>query len=112
MVLKKKKKSACKEGDPFSNLGSGRSLGRGHGNPLQYSCLENPMNRGAWQAMVHGVAKSRTQLSDFHFQAHFSLSICSLKDAKSGSMQVNILVPHKHSESGEMWTCPGFHPFF
>ena len=37
----------------------------GNGNPLQYSCLENPMDRGAWQATVHGVAKSRTQLSDF-----------------------------------------------
>ena len=109
---KKKKKYACKEGDPFSNPGSGRSPAGGHGNTLQYSCLENPMNRGVWQAMVYGVAKSRTQLSDFHFQAHFSLSTCSLKDAKSGSMQVNMLVPHKHCESGEMWTCPGFYPSF
>ena len=40
--------------------GSGRSLGGGHGNPLQYSCLENPMDRGAWRATVHGVAMSRT----------------------------------------------------
>ena len=39
--------------------------GEGNGNPLQYSCLENPMDREAWQATVHGVAKSRTQLSDF-----------------------------------------------
>jgi len=39
---------------------SGRSLGGGHGNPLQYSCLENPMGRGVWQAIVHGVAKSQT----------------------------------------------------
>ena len=108
----KKKKNACKEGDPFSNPGSGRSPAGGHGNTLQYSCLENPMNRGVWQAMVHGVANSRTQLSDFHFQARFSLSTCSLKDAKSGSMQVNMLVPHKHCESGEMWTCPGFYPSF
>ena len=38
----------------------GRSPGGGHGNPLQYSCLENPMDRGAWQATVHGVAKSGT----------------------------------------------------
>ena len=60
------------------------------------------MNRGVWQAMVHGAAKSQTQLSDFHFQAHFSSSTCSLKDAKSGSIQVNMLVPHKHCESGEM----------
>ena len=41
---------------------SGRSLGEGNGKPLQYSCLENPMDRGAWQAIVHGVAKSRTRL--------------------------------------------------
>ena len=46
--------------------GSGRSLGGGHGNPLQYSCLENPTNRGAWWVTVHGVAKSQTRLSDFH----------------------------------------------
>ena len=42
--------------------GSGRSPGKGHGNPLQYSCLENHMDRGAWWAMIHGVAKSWTQL--------------------------------------------------
>ena len=42
--------------------GSGRSSGGEHVNPLQYSCLENPMDRGAWQATVHGVAKSRTLL--------------------------------------------------
>ena len=46
--------------------------GEGDGTPLQYSCLENPMDEGAWQAVVHGVAKSRTRLSDFPF--HFSLS--------------------------------------
>ena len=46
---------------------SGRSPGGGSGNPFQYSCLENPMDRGAWQATVHGVAKSRIPLSDFHF---------------------------------------------
>ena len=42
-----------------------------NGNPLQYSCLENPMDRGAWQAAVHGVAKSQTRLSDFTFTFHF-----------------------------------------
>ena len=47
--------------------GSGRFPGGGHGNPLQYSCLENPMNREAWQATVHGVTNSQTQLSDEHF---------------------------------------------
>ena len=44
--------------DTVSIPGSGRSPGGGHGNPFQYSCLENPMDRGAWQAMVHRVAKS------------------------------------------------------
>ena len=42
--------------------GSGRSPGGGHGNPLQYSCLENPMDRGAWQVTVHGVRRSQTRL--------------------------------------------------
>ena len=46
--------------DMGSIPGSGRSPGEGRGNPLQYSCLENPMDRGAWWAIVHGVAKSRT----------------------------------------------------
>ena len=43
----------------------------GNGTPLQYSCLENPMDRGAWWAVVHGVAMSRTRLSDFTFTFHF-----------------------------------------
>ena len=46
--------------DAVSILGLGRSLEEGHGNPLQYSCLENPMDRGAWQATVHGVTESGT----------------------------------------------------
>ena len=49
-------------------------FGEGSGTLLQYSCLENPMDGGAWQAAVHGVTKSRTQLSDFTFTFHFSLS--------------------------------------
>ena len=61
------KVSACNAGDPGSIPGLGRSPGEGNGNPLQYSCLENPMDRGAWQATVHGVAKSWTQLSNFTF---------------------------------------------
>ena len=46
-------------------------FGGGNGNPLQYSCLENPMDGGAWWAVVHEVAKSQTQLSDFTFTFHF-----------------------------------------
>ena len=58
------KESACNAGDLGSIPGSVRSPGEGNGNPLQYSCLENPMDRGAWRATVHGVAESGTQLSD------------------------------------------------
>ena len=58
------KESACNAGDLSSIPGLGRSPGEGEGNPLQYSCLKNPMDRGAWQAIVHGLAKSQTQLSD------------------------------------------------
>ena len=58
------KESACKTGDVCSIPGLGRSPEEGNGNPLQYSCLGNPMDRGDWWATVHGVAKSQTQLSD------------------------------------------------
>ena len=51
------KESACNAGDLSSNPGSGRSPEEGNGNPLQYSCLGNPMDGRAWQATVHGVAK-------------------------------------------------------
>ena len=61
------KVSSYNAGDPGSIPGSGRSPGEGNGNPLQYSCLGNPMDEGAWEATVHGVAKSRTRLSDFTF---------------------------------------------
>ena len=54
------KESACNAGDMGSIPRSGRSPGEGHGNPFQYSCLENPMDRGAWWATVHGVAKNQT----------------------------------------------------
>ena len=58
------KESACNAGDLGSISGSGRPPGGGYGTPLQYSCLENPMDRGAWRVTVHGVTKSRTRLSD------------------------------------------------
>ena len=54
----------AKAEDRGSIPGSGRSPGGGNGNPLQYLCLENPMDRGTWWATVHGVTKSQTQLSD------------------------------------------------
>ena len=61
------KESACQVGDTREAgliPGSERSSAEGNGNPLQYSCQENPVDRGAWWAIVHGVAKSWTQLSD------------------------------------------------
>ena len=58
------KESACNAGDLGLIPGLERSPGGGHGNPLQYSCLESPIDRGAWWATVHGVAKSQTRLSD------------------------------------------------
>ena len=64
------KVSAYNPGEPGAIPGWGRSPGKGNDNPLQYSCLENPMGGGAWWTIVHGVAKSQIQLSDltlFHF---------------------------------------------
>ena len=57
------KESACNAGDLDLIPGSGRSPGERNGNPLQYSCLENPMDRGPWKATVHGVARVRHDLA-------------------------------------------------
>ena len=67
------KEHACTAGDEGLIPGWGRSLGEENGNPLQYSCLENSMDRGAWQSTVHGAAKSWTRLSNLytHAQKHF-----------------------------------------
>ena len=69
------KESACNAGDAGeggSVPGSGRCPGGGHGNPLQYSCLENPKDRRAWRAMVHWVAKSWTRLKQLSTHVTFS----------------------------------------
>ena len=58
------KESACNAGDLGSIPGSGKSNGEGHGNPFQYSCLENPMDWGVWRATVCGVTKSQIRLSN------------------------------------------------
>ena len=63
------KESTCNAGSLGSIPGSRRSPGGGHGNPLQYSCLENPMDRGAWRAAVHRVTKSRTRLKQLIMHA-------------------------------------------
>ena len=69
--------SACNAGDPGLTPGLGRFPGGGNGNPLQYSCLENHMDRGAWRTTVHGVTKSQTQLSD-QTTTIYKLYICML----------------------------------
>ena len=70
LVVKNLPDNAGDTGDMDSIPGSGRSPGGGHGNPLQYFCLENPLNRGAWWATVHRVAKSQTQLKPLSVRAH------------------------------------------
>ena len=62
------KESACNAGDQSSISGSGRSSGEENGNPLQYFCLKNSMDRGAWRATVHGITESQIPLSNLHFQ--------------------------------------------
>ena len=73
------KESACNAGDLRLIPRLGRSSGEGNGNPLQYSCLENPMDGVAWQATVRGVVKSWTRLSNFHMhmnsQTHLALRL-------------------------------------
>ena len=68
------KESACQAGDLVSIPALGRSPGGEHGNPLQYSCLEKPMDRGAWWATVHGVTKSRTGLKWLSMHSHPGLN--------------------------------------
>ena len=74
------KASACNVGDPGSIPGLGRSPGEGNGNPLQYSCLENPMDGRAWWAIVHGVANSWTRLSLLTY-----LPLTQLGNSKTGN---------------------------
>ena len=71
------KESACEAGDQDSIPGLGRSSGEGNGNPLQYSCLENSMDRGAWRATVHGLAQSHTRLT------HVASGLCWKRGASA-----------------------------
>ena len=75
------KDSACSSGDLGLIPGSGRSLGEGNGNPLQYTCLENSRKRGAWWAAVHGVTKSWVQLTNtsLHFIVFITFSFSTLE---------------------------------
>ena len=87
------KESSCNAGDPDLIPGLGRSPVEGNGNPLQYSCLENPMDGEALQATVHGIAKSWTRLSYWHIYFHFSYVY------KQGSSTVKF-VHHTSREKG------------
>ena len=91
----------AKVGDTGSNPESGRSPGKGNGNPLQYSCLGNPMNRGAWWAMVHGVTESDTIEVPEH--THHLVSIISLHVSFSLRM---FSVASVMSDSATSWKQP------
>ena len=91
------KASAYNAGDPGSILGLGRSPGEGKGNPLQHSCLENPMDGGAWWATVHWVAESSTT-ERLHFLFFFQALLCSrspdlCEDQAAGSHSLSSLTP-------------------
>ena len=74
----------------------GTSLGEGEGTPLQYSCLENAKDGGAWWAAVHGVAKSRTQLNDFPFTFHFHAS-------EKERQPTPVFLPGEPRDGGAWW---------
>ena len=76
--------------------GLGRSLGGGNGNPVQYSCLENSMDRGAWWAIVHGVAKSWTQLSDVTISYYPQVSNLPYKGQKGKNSIYKDKLPNLH----------------
>ena len=84
------KKSACNTGDAASTPGWGRSPDEGHGDPLLYSCLENPVDRGAWQATVHGVTKSQT---------HFHISYRRITQFLEGEKKASSLSFQKWLET-------------
>ena len=82
------KESACNAGDPGLIPGSGRSPGEGNVNPLQYSCLENPIKRGAWQATVHGIARVKTWLRDYTTPPH------SMGEVNKTNTYLNFILNH------------------
>ena len=84
--------------DVGSVPGLGRPPGGGHSNPLQYSCLKNPMHRGAWQAIVHEVTKSQTRLSNFHFTLFVSLPLNHQRRYFHTRGQINLQVTFTFSD--------------
>ena len=96
------KASACNAGDLGSIPRLGSSPGGGNGNPLQDSCLENPMDRGAWWATVHRVAKSLTRLSDFTFTFPFPLCPPGWSLAKGQNFYSCHPLPAPHISRGHL----------
>ena len=94
------KESACTAGDLGLIPGLGRSPGEGNGNPLQYFCLENPMDRGAWQATVHGVVRVRRDLATkptvltIHVCYCVSLNICLCQSSCRKALSTLLLLTH------------------
>ena len=86
-----------KENQSLSNQLPGES----NGTPLQYSCMESPMDGGAWWAAVHGVAKSRTRLSDFTFTFHFHFSLSCIGEGNGNSLQCSCL--ENPRDGGACW---------
>ena len=76
------------------------SLGEGNGTPLQYSCLENPMDGGAWKAAVHGVAEGQTRL---HFHFHFSLSFFTFMPWRRKWQPTPVFLPGNPRDGGAWW---------
>ena len=97
------KASACPGGDLSSIPGLGRSPGEGNGNPLQYSCLENPMDGGAWWVTVHGVAKSRRWLSDFTFKQY---CLNNMRSLLWTLVYIHIVLILKFHKSGRVKNLP------
>ena len=77
-----------------------QEFGEGSSTPLQYSCLENPMDRRAWWAAVHGVAKSWTRLSDFTFPFHFPFSLLCIGEGNGNALQCSCL---ENPRDGGAW---------
>ena len=80
-----------------------RRIREGNGTPLQYSCLENPMDGGAWWAAVHGVAKGQTRLSDFNFTFQFSLS--TFMDWRRKWQPTPVFLPGESQGRGSLVDC-------
>ena len=86
LVVKNPPANAGDIRDMDSIPGSGRAPGGGHGNPLQYSCLENPMDRGAWQYTIHRVTKSRTRLKPLSTHVH-AMNMLDVNTLRTGQGQ-------------------------